>query len=245
MPIPRPAPMTAPGPSGGEMLRSVGGIRRDPLRFLDSVREQYGDLVQLPIPTPPTYLVTDPAAVRRVLVTNARAYGKRTLQYTTLALVTGEGLLTADTEAWRAQRALVQPAFHRSALELVAVHVRTAVDRLLARWSRCEGQVVDVDEAMMHVALEVVGSSLFGADLSGDAERLADATLAALDVVVRKARSPLQIPVAIPTPTNLVLRRAVARLDAAVDTMLAERASRPLPRGRAPRHARPAPGGSR
>ena len=129
----------------------------------------------------------------------------------------------------------MQPAFHRSALELVAVHVRTAVDRLLARWSRCEGQVVDVDEAMMHVALEVVGSSLFGADLSGDAERLADATLAALDVVVRKARSPLQIPVAIPTPTNVVLRRAVARLDAAVDTMLAERETRPLPAGAAPR----------
>jgi cytochrome P450 len=88
---------------------------------------------------------------------------------------------------------------------------------------------------MMHVALEVVGSALFGADLSGDAERLADATLDALEVVVKKARSPLPVPVAVPTPTNLVLRRAVGRLDAAVDAMLTERSRRPLAEGDAPR----------
>ncbi len=231
MPIPRPAPMTAPGPQGGEMLRAVRSIRRDPLRFLAEMRERYGDVLQLPVPMPPTYVVTDPDAVRRVLVTNAKGYGKRTAQYTTLALVTGEGLLTADTEAWRPQRRIVQPAFHRASLELVAEHVRTAVDRLLTRWSERDGEVVDVDEAMMHLALEVVGSSLFGADLSADAARLARATVDALDVVVRKARSPLPVPVAVPTPTNVVLRRAVARLDAAVDAMLAERASRPLADG--------------
>jgi cytochrome P450 len=217
------------------MLRSIRAIRRDPLAFLAAMHAEYGDVLQFPIPVPATYLVTDAEAVRRVLVTNAKAYGKRTLQYTTLALVTGEGLLTADTEAWRRQRPVVQPAFHRSSLELVAGHVRTAVDRLYEGWTRRDGQVVDVDEAMMHLALEVVGASLFGSDLSGDAERLADATLAALDVVVKKARSPLPVPVAVPTPTNLVLRRAVAKLDAAVDAMLAERAARPLPDGCAPR----------
>ena len=217
------------------MLRAIGAIRRDPLRFLADMHDRYGDVLQFPIPVPPTYLVTDPEAVRRVLVTNAKAYGKRTLQYTTLSLVTGEGLLTADTAAWRPQRTLVQPAFHRSSLELVAAHVRTAVDRLLARWTEREGEVVDVDEAMMHLALEVVGASLFGSDLSGDAERLADATLAALHVVVKKARSPLPVPVAVPTPTNVVLRRAVRKLDDAVEAMLVDRARRPLAPGEPPR----------
>ena len=132
-------------------------------------RRQYGDVLQFPIPQPPTYLVTDPDAVRRVLVTNAKAYGKRTLQYSTLSLVTGEGLLTADTEPWRPQRRLVQPAFHHGTLELVAEHVATATDRLVASWSQRDGAIVDVDEAMMHLALEVVGRTLFGSDLSGDA----------------------------------------------------------------------------
>ena len=231
MALKRPAPMTAPGPPGGEMLRSFGEIRNDPIAFLTRMRASYGDVLQLPIPDPPTYLVTDPEAVRRVLVTNARGYGKRTLQYTTLSLVTGDGLLTADTETWRPARRLVQPAFHRDALALVGGHVATAVDRLLARWAERDGEVVDVDEAMMHVALEVVGASLFGSDLSGDAERLADATLEALDVVIKKARFPIPVPLSVPTPSNVVLRRAVRQLDDAVDSMLAERATRPLADG--------------
>ena len=224
-------PVTAPGPPGGEMLRSIGQMRRDPLAFLVRMRAEHGDVLQFPIPTPATYLVSDPDAVRRVLVTNARAYGKRTPQYSSLSLVTGEGLLTADTAAWRPQRTLVQPAFHRSSLDLVARHVADAVDRLMATWRYLDGHVVDVDAAMMHLALEVVGESLFGSDLSGEADQLARATLDALDVVVKKARSPLQVPLSVPTPTNVVLRRAVARLDATVDAMLAERARRPLAEG--------------
>jgi cytochrome P450 len=213
------------------MLRSFGEIRTDPIAFLTRMRAAYGDVLQLPIPDPPTYLVTDPEAVRRVLVTNARGYGKRTLQYTTLALVTGDGLLTADTDTWRPARRLVQPAFHRDTLALVGAHVTEGVDRLLARWAQRDGQIVDVDEAMMHLALEVVGASLFGSDLSGDAARLAAATLEALDVVIKKARFPLPVPLSVPTPSNVVLRRAVRQLDDAVDAMLAERATRPLPEG--------------
>ena len=217
------------------MLRRVAQVRKDPIAFLTWVRHQYGDVAQLPIPNPPTYLVTDPEAVRRVLVTNARAYGKRTIQYTTLSLVTGEGLLTADTEAWRPARRMLQPAFHRETLALVGGHVTEAVDRLLARWAAQDGQVVDVDEAMMRVGLEVVGSSLFGSDLSADAERLAAATVRALDVVIKKARTPLPVPLSVPTPSNVVLRRAVGQLDAAVTAMLAERATRPLAPDQAPR----------
>jgi cytochrome P450 len=227
----RPAPTTAPGPSGGDMLRSFGEIRTDPIAFLTRMRAAYGDVLQLPIPDPPTYLVTDPEAVRRVLVTNARGYGKRTLQYTTLSLVTGDGLLIAGTDTWRPARRLVQPAFHRDTLALVGAHVTEGVDRLLARWAQRDGQIVDVDEAMMHLALEVVGASLFGSDLSGDAARLAAATLEALDVVIKKARFPLPVPLSVPTPSNVVLRRAVRQLDDAVDAMLAERATRPLPEG--------------
>ncbi len=217
------------------MMRSIGLIRRDPLAFLAQMREAYGDVLQFPIPSPPTYLVTDPEAVRRVLVTNAKGYGKRTLQYTTLSLVTGEGLLTADTEAWRPQRRLVQPAFHHASLELVATHVRDAVDRLVDRWAERDGEVVDVDEAMMHLTLEVVGAALFGADLSGDARHLAEATLDALEVVVKKARSPFSLPLRFPTPRNIVLRRAVRVLDRAVESILVQRQGNPLIDGQAPR----------
>jgi len=221
-------PVTAPGPQGGEMLRAFGQIRSDPLAFLERVWREHGDVVQFPIPTPPSYLVTDPAAVDRVLRVNQRAYGKRTIQYSSLSLITGEGLLTADTEVWREQRRVVQPAFHPRQVERVADHVATAAARVDREWSALPpGAVVDVDETMMRAALEVVGSSLFGTDLSGDAATLVDATLAGLAVVVARARNPLAPPAWVPSPGNLALRRSLSALDGAVAAMLAERARRP------------------
>lgn len=217
------------------MIRSIGQIRRDPLAFLNRMFVEYGDVVQFPIPDPPTYLVSHPDLARQVLVGNARAYGKRTIQYTTLSLVTGEGLLTADTDVWKGQRRRLQPAFHHSTLELIAEHVRTSTERMILDWAHSSPQVVDLDAAMMHLALDVVGKSLFGSDLSADADRLAQATIEALDIVVKKAQSPLSPPLNVPTPTNIALRRAIANLDDAVDRMLAERRTRPLPPGEPPR----------
>lgn len=221
-------PVTAPGPSGGQMLRSFGLIRSDALGFLERCWRDHGDVVQFPIPTPPTYLVTHPEGVRRVLQANHRGYGKATVQYRNLALVTGEGLLAADTESWRRQRPAVQPAFHPRAVESVADHTADAADRLSRRWASLPADsVVDVDEAMMRAALEIVGGTLFGADLRSEAAELVEATQAGLSAVVARTRNPLALPKVVPTPTNLRLRSAVKRLDRCVDRLVAARLSGP------------------
>jgi cytochrome P450 len=216
--------LTAPGPSGADMLRAIPEIRRDPMRFLERMWRSHGGVAQFPVPVPPSYLVSTVDGARHVLTTNARAYGKRTIQYSALSLVTGEGLLTVDTQTWRERRRILQPAFHHASIALVAQHVNLAVDRLVAQWSAMDGQIVDVDEAMMHAALDVVGAALFGTDLSPDADRIARSTLQALEVVVARARMPLSAPAWVPTPNNVRLRRAVRDLDYAVAQILKARA---------------------
>jgi len=224
-------PATAPGPSGPAMARAFLRIRRNPMMFLTDTWQEFGDVVQFPIPSPPTYLVNDPQGVRQVLIANSRNYDKDTIQYRSLSLVTGEGLLTAPMTAWRRQRPLVQPAFHHETLTEVVSHVGRAAQRMFESWDLLGDEaVVDVDEAMMHVALEIVGHALFGTDLSQDADVLATATLDALEVVVARARVPITPPNWVPTPANLRLRRSTARLDAAVNQMLAERSMRSQPR---------------
>ncbi len=216
--------LTAPGPAGGDMLRSFGRIRHDPLGFLADARAAYGPIVQFPIPAPPSYLVSDPDAVRRVLQANHKAYGKRTLQYDRLSLVTGEGLLTADTPVWRSQRPVVQPAFHASALAQLAEIVGSRTAQVASEWSELpDDAVVDVDEAMMELALVIVGEALFGTDLTAESADLAAATLDALDVVVARARNPIPVPGWLPSRGNRVLRAALAELDAAVDRIVRER----------------------
>ena len=222
-------PATAPGPSGPQMLAQLRFIRQDPLGFLQRMRSAYGGVVQFPIPSPPSYLVSEPASVRRVLVDRARRYDKATVQYRSLSLVTGEGLLTTSGDVWRRQRRMVQPAFHRAGLEAVVGHAAGATEELVARWGdTSRGAVIDVDEAMMRVALETVGGSLFGTDLSADADRLASATLRALDVVVSSAQVPIRLPSWAPSQRRL--RTAMAELDDAVQRMVSARMAEGEPR---------------
>jgi cytochrome P450 len=207
------------------MLTAFAAIRRNPVQYLSDVWRTYGDVVQFPIPRPPSYLVNEPEGVRRVLVANARNYGKATIQYRSLSLVTGDGLLVADTEPWRHQRPLVQPAFHHETLERIVAHVDGALTRMFDAWDAVPaGSIIDVDSSMMTAALEVVGHALFGTDLSTDARRLAQATLAALDVVVARARVPITPPSWVPSPANRRLQAALRELDTAVHGMLQERA---------------------
>ena len=221
-------PATAPGPSGPAMLREFGQIRGNPLDYLERMWREHGDVVQFPIPRPPSYLVNDPDAVRLVLVDQARSFGKSTIQYRALSLVTGEGLLTSDGDVWRRQRRMVQPAFHHETLAQLTDHIERASAAVVSSWNQAgAGAVVDIDVAMMHATLEVVGHALFGSDLSGDAAALADATLDALDVVVARARVPVTPPAWVPSPANRRLNGANTVLDGAVRRMLADRGESP------------------
>lgn len=224
-------PITAPGPSGSSMLRRMRTIQRHPIPFLEEVARDFGPVVQLPIPWP-VYVVSSPNGARDVLVNHHREVGKRTLQYSTLSLITGLGLLTADTQAWRPRRRMLQPAFHKELVSLTAGHVDAALDRLEARWREASVDapaLVDVDADMMELALEVTGAALFGIDLTDQARAIADATLVALHGVIVRARNPLPMPLAIPTPANWGMTRAIKRLDDAVEQILAARRNDVLP----------------
>lgn len=216
--------MLAPGPTPRDMLRAVPRIRRDAPGFLADCAARHGDVVQFPLPTSVALAVNEPAAARRVLQDNHRGYDKGTVQYRTLSVVTGNGLLTSDGELWRRQRRLVQPAFHSRTLAAVGERTAEAAARQLDRWAgRPDGAVVDVDAAMMHTTLDVVGHALFSTDLGADADSLVTSVLAALDAVVARARSPLPLPLTWPTPGNARMRRAIATLDRAVLAMVAAR----------------------
>ncbi len=225
-------PVTAVGPQGGAMLRNIKNITSDPLTYLESTWFEFGDVVQFPIPKPATYLISSPEGAREVLVNQHNETSKRTLQYNNLSLVTGEGLLTADTQAWRPRRRMLQPAFHKEMIALSAHHIEAGLAKLDANWAELttEGPaIIDIDHAMMSLALEITCGALFGVDVDDDVDEITSATLTALHGVVARARNPIALPLFFPTPANLKMRRAIRRLDKAVDAILVSRESNKLP----------------
>lgn len=223
--------MTAPGPKNLEMLRQVRTIMKEPLPYLYSVWQEHGDVVQFPVPFP-TYLINSESGVREILVNKNAQMGKRTVQYSSLAIVTGDGLLTAEHETWKPMRRMLQPAFHHELVALSTKHVHAALNRLDQRWQDSINngeQVIDIDAEMMRVALEIVGDALFGTDLTKSAEELAQATLVALHEVIARSQNPLALPLLVPTPANRRMNKAIARLDAVVEQIIATRRTDLLP----------------
>ena len=225
-------PVTAVGPQGGAMLRSIKSITSNPLSYLESTWFEFGDVVQFPIPKPATYLISSPEGAREVLVNQHNETSKLTLQYNNLSLVTGEGLLTADTQAWRPRRRMLQPAFHKEMIALSEHHIAAGLAKLDNHWAELTSvgpAIIDIDHAMMSLALEITCGALFGIEVDDDVDEITSATLNALHGVVARARNPISLPLSIPTPANLKMKRAIKRLDKAVDAILISRALNQLP----------------
>jgi cytochrome P450 len=185
----------------------------------------HGDFIQYPLGITTVYQIGHPALIRRVLQTQHKRYNKDTIQYNTLAQITGEGLLTSDGPTWLAHRRLMQPAFRRRRLEKYGGIISEATAVMLDRWQKhaASGAPLDVDEAMMQLTLEIVGKTFFQVDLRDEAPQMTEAILAMLDYVVYRASSPLALPRVVPTPRNRRFNAAMRRLDAFIYDLIEKR----------------------
>src|SRR5690349_19886024 len=114
---------TAPPSVGGSVSKSwpvVHGrwpgvmrqVQREPLNLYRSAWREHGDYVRLrAFPGAYFYLVSAPSAIEHVLVGGAKNYRKPDIFYKSVRLLTGQGTLTSDGDAWRKQRKVVQPVF--------------------------------------------------------------------------------------------------------------------------------------
>jgi len=164
-----------PGPTGLQP-GNVAALRRDELGFYTRLKREYGDVVSFRMGPLRMCLVTDPAAVEQILVTRNHEV-KKSPFYEAMSRVLGQGLLTSEGEFHKKQRRLVQPIFHHRRIK---EYGETMVDygvRHRDRWR--EGETLDFHEEMMALTLAVVGKTVFGADVEGDARHVG-ASLATL-----------------------------------------------------------------
>jgi cytochrome P450 len=179
---------------------------RDPISFLTSAAQAYGDVFRL---SPRSYFLSHPEHIARVLADPDSTFARTTKdrwQFRALVLFQ-QGMLNAEGESWRHQRASAQPAFHHDRVgRYVGAMVRHA-DAAQESWR--DGAVLDVRTEMSHLALGIAGETLFGSNMGPVSAEVGEV----LDALMDLAAKPYRLPRFIPTAANRRLRRAEHRLD--------------------------------
>lgn len=167
-------PSLKPGLLGGHFIK----FRGNPTKFLTDLA-QLGDVTYFRMGNAPGYFINHPDLVRDVMVVNASKFKKgRALQRAKRLL--GEGLLTSEGEQHLRQRRMIQPAFHR---QRIAAYAETMVrfgEQMAQKWQ--DGEVRDIDKEMMHLTLQIVGETLFSADVEDEADGVGKAMTTVIEL---------------------------------------------------------------
>jgi len=209
---------TPPGPKGEPLFGSSRRYARDPFEFISALEETYGDVALFEMGPIPTYMVTDPAEIERVLVSEADRFRKPDFQDDALGDLLGDGLLLSEGETWQKQRDLARPAFQMGRLMGMADRVTGHAESMIERWS--PGQTIDVEEQMARVTLNVILDLMMGVEL---ADERVDTIQGQLEPLGRRFEpDPIRfaIPEWVPMPGDEEFDRALDTLDELLDEII-------------------------
>ncbi len=234
--MPAPALRTPPGPKPRLPGQLLLAFRRDPLRFLERMAHDYGDVSFARLGDRRVHLLDHPDLIKDLLVTEHRRFHKgRGLELAKHLL--GEGLLTSEGDFHRRQRRLAQPAFHAQRIARYATTMVELAERTSERWAQLATRtpmppVLDIHQEMMRLTLGIVGKTLFATEVEDQAQEIGQAITTSMELF----RSFTTLPFAsllehLPLPSTWRFLKARARLDATIYRLIATRRTAAEDRG--------------
>jgi len=208
-----------PGPPNRFGLGNLRGMTRDQLAYMTGAAE-YGPLVDLPILFERYVLVLDPDLIQQSLAQGHTVMRKDRFTHE-LERVLGQGLVTSEGELWRKQRKLVAHAFIPRRIRTYADSMVAAARCSLDEWS--DGQELPIHQAMAELTLDIVGRTLFDADVRGAAREVGDALTVISDFYTKVLESPIQPPEWWPSPRMSRFRKAIRNVDRILGDIIGER----------------------
>ncbi len=109
------------------------------------------------------HIVSEPAAVERVLLTNKANYLRPGIAQRVMAPLLGRGLLSAEGDDWRTQRRIVAPTFAPAMVARMAAGMDACAADEVARWPAGPARI-DMADAATRTTMAIIAHSLFGGD---------------------------------------------------------------------------------
>lgn len=163
-----------------ERLPVRADLVREPLNLLQSWQASRQNLLniipevstRMPIVSgqtgTPWHMLTDPLAIRRVLLENVDTYPKSIVTKNLLRPAIGESLFIAEGKHWRWQRRTAAPAFsHRNVTALAPVMTRAA-ERSAERIAKVGNRAVNMLDEMVTATFDVISDVTFSGESGFD-----------------------------------------------------------------------------
>jgi cytochrome P450 len=212
------------------LLRRLLTLADNPIEtWPQAVYEQ--DHYWSPVPYgPKVLLITNPNAIREVLLDRVEDFGKGAIFLRFLKPALGEALLTAEGAHWRWQRLAAAPAFRPDTIARLTPIMSASAQKMADRWRAAgDGARVDVAADMVRVTFDIILETMLSGGEGVDIEEASREIATYLETMGRPAISDiLGLP---PSIKKLTARRGVRAanyLRDQVDAMIARR------RGEAP-----------
>ena len=129
---------------------------------------EYGDIVKVNDAKRQdlSFVITNPDAVKHVLVSNHGNYIKGT-GFERVKMLLGNGIIVSDGDFWRRQRTMIQPAFNRKNILQLCEMIKTVTQKLIPQWQQKAeaGSSINITEEMSEFALQVILRALISDDL--------------------------------------------------------------------------------
>jgi len=207
-------PALPPGPRGQFIFGSLNDYRRDLLGLYRTAARDHGDIARITFFGQDTFAFSHPDYFKYVLQDHNKNYRRNEFLNSIVRLFLHDSLFTADGDDWLSRRRLMQPAFHRQRIAGFGGLMADAAQATLAEWdARPDGQRVELDQAMMAIALRVAGQALFSVDLHGEESALGRAFTDMSEILNYRMGNPFQFPAWVPTRSNRLYTRTHRALD--------------------------------
>jgi cytochrome P450 len=220
---------SVPRVPGLPLLGSLLDFRRDRFALSLRISREQGELAEMGLGLFSVLIVSSPRMAHEIFVEKEDAFVKTAGLSVFAKPLLGSGLLTSEYDTHRRQRRMMAPLFAHKRIasygEVMVAKSAACVERLAKVPS------ADLSEEMMRLTLEIVGKTLFDAELADEASvvgrALTESMRRMMDALIRF----IPMPPVIPTPGNLKYRAAVKRLDEVVYGMIRERRASGVDRG--------------
>jgi cytochrome P450 len=220
-------------PAGPPFLpRLLSGrlFRATATEAMTEAAQTFGDLVQYTAFGRRIYQLNHPALVEDYFLKDAAKH-HRGIVMQRAKLILGDGLLTAEEPMHMRQRRLAQPAFHRQRIAAYGETIGREAERISQSW--VAGASTNLHEAMLELALRIVGKCLFNLDVTSRDEVMrisaaVDAFMGFLPLALLPFSAQIQ---RLPIPAMKRIAQGQRDLDGLIFGMIRERRASPGDRG--------------